>query len=118
MSCLTRIRVGGMQAVKSRLTDAYTWHRALWGAFPGRDGEPRDFLTRIDRRASAIEALMLSASSPEPREWGCWETKEVPPAFLGHERYFFSLRANPTTKRVVRDDAGARRKNGRRTRII
>lgn len=114
---LTRICIGVDEALHARLTDAYAWHRGLWDAFPGRDGEPRDFLTRVDQKDRVAEALMLSPGPPAARPWGEWESREVAPGFLDHDRYLFSLRANPTVKRVVRDGTGARRKNGRRTRI-
>ena len=114
---LTRIQVGTDEALHAGLTDAYAWHQGLWAAFPGRDGESRDFLNRVDQKGGAIQALLLSPEPPVVRPWGEWENREVAPGFLDHDEYLFSLRANPTVKRVVRDDGGIRRKNGRRTRI-
>jgi len=114
---LTKIRVDADEALRARLTDAYAWHQGIWTAFPQRDGQSRDFLSRVDQRDAAIEALVLSPEPPVPRPWGVWESREVAPGFLDHDESLFSLRANPTVKRVVRDATGARRKNGRRTRI-
>ena len=117
MIWLTRIRVSLREAAAMRLGDNYAWHQAMWTAFPGRDGCARDFLTRIDHRGNLCEALLLSQVKPAPQRWGQWETKPVPPSLLQHERYRFALRANPTVMRVVRDQSGQRRKNGRRTAI-
>lgn len=114
---LTRIRINAIEAAKLKLVDAYAWHQTLWHAFPQQDGKPRDFLTRIDRRGAHFEAIILSPDKPHPQPWGQWETKTIPETFLLHERYGFSLRANPTQMRVVRDEQGQRRKNGRRTAI-
>lgn len=118
MVWLTRVRVSVIEAAKLRLADSYAWHQVLWHAFPGRDGCARDFLTRVDRCDGCYEALILSPVRPGPQPWGRWESKEVAPAFLEHSRYRFSLRANPTVKRVVRDESGQRKKNGRRTGIF
>ncbi|MFA6108504.1 MAG: type I-E CRISPR-associated protein Cas6/Cse3/CasE [Candidatus Latescibacterota bacterium] len=114
---LTRVQIELGGALYAGLTDAYAWHQSLWTAFPGRDGAKRDFLSRVDERGRQQEALVLSPIAPTPRTWGRWETRQVVSGFLRHTRYAFALRANPTIKRVVRDDSGERRKNGRRTRI-
>jgi CRISPR system Cascade subunit CasE len=117
MSWLTRVRVSKLEAAKLRLSDNYAWHQILWLAFPGRNDGKRDFLTRVDRRDQFFEAFILSPSEPTPQTWGRWQSKQVAPSFLEHSRYRFSLRANPTVKRVVHDDNGIRKKNGRRTAI-
>jgi CRISPR system Cascade subunit CasE len=115
MNWLTRVRVSTIEAAKMRLSDNYAWHQTLWRAFPGRDGERRDFLTRVDRRDQFFEALILSPNEPTQQTWGRWEPKPVAPSFLEHSRYRFALRANPTVKRV--DKTGKRWKNGYRTAI-
>ena len=117
MIWLTRVRVSKLEAVKLRLSDSYAWHQTLWRAFPNRDGECRDFLTRVDCRDQFYEAFILSPEEPTRQSWGRWECKEVAPSFLEHSRYRFALRANPTVKRVVRDESGNRKKNGCRTAI-
>jgi len=117
MSWLTRIRVEVREGLSAGLKDGYSWHQALWHCFPGKDGQRRDFLSRVDERDGTFEALMLSPDKPGTLSWGNWETKEVKPSFLEHRRYRFALRANPTVKRVVRSASGERIKNGRRTRI-
>jgi len=114
---LTRVQVDLATALRAGLTDAYRWHQSLWTGFPGRDGQPRHFLTRVEERGQALEALVLAETPPTPTEWGHWETRQLAPGFLEHEHYAFALRANPTVKRVVRDESGQRRRNGRRTRI-
>lgn len=60
---------------------------------------------------------MLSEEKPILPDWGKWETKEIKPNFLEYDQYLFNLRANTTVKRVVRNDSGKRKKNGRRTAI-
>lgn len=99
MSYLTRIRIGKTQAARAALGDSYAWHRALWTAFQGRDGERRDFLFRVDDQRDRFEALLLSPALPEAPLWGLWETKEIPETFLEHATYRFQLRANPTMRR-------------------
>ena len=117
MSYLSQIHVGKGEAAKLRLHDSYAWHRRLWLAFPGRDGEPRSFLFRVDDKHDAFRALLLSPEAPSPQGWGAWQVAEVGPSFLAHKHYLFQVRANPTVKRVVRDEGGGLKKNGRRTGI-
>ena len=115
---LTRIRVDQNEALSMALSDAYAWHRQLWKAFPGRDGQAREFLSRTDAHHGFFETLVLSPTVPASQEWGVWETRSVAPSYLRHEHYLFSLRANPTVKRVVRDsESGMRKRNGCRTRV-
>lgn len=114
---LTKVRVDLATTLQEGLADGYRWHQALWRAFPGRNGEARDFLSRVDEKGPWVEALVLSPTAPVPQPWGRWETRAVAPGFLRHTRYVFALRANPTVKRVVRVESGERQKNGRRTRI-
>ncbi len=117
MSYLSQIRVEKEEAANLRLHDPYAWHQQLWRAFPGRDAQPRDFLFRVDDRHDAFRVLLLSAERPGRASWGTWVVKEIAQTFLGHDRYLFQVRANPTIKRVIRDNAGGKKKNGRRTAI-
>ena len=100
--------------------DSYAWHKRVWEAFPGLPGADRDFLTRLDDTGQHLRLLILSAEPPTRPDW-CpgdnWASRTVDEAFFGHECYRFSLLANPTRKRVVRDDAGNKKKNGRREPI-
>jgi len=114
---LTRVTISKLEAAKLRLSDLYTWHQTLWHAFPDSDGQPRDFLTRIDPHGAAFRVLILSSRPPQPQPWGIWETKRIPTEFFQHVRYRFALRANPTQMRVKRDENGQRRKNGYRSGI-
>ena len=59
MTYLTQITLDFATAAKLQLRDTYDWHQAVWKAFPGRDGAPRDFLTRLD---SAAETSGCSSS--------------------------------------------------------
>jgi CRISPR system Cascade subunit CasE len=115
---LTQILVFYEDAVRLlRVRDTYDWHQRVWQAFGGRDGQPRDFLIRIDRIEESFRVLILSHSQPARPNWcpiDCFSTKPVPEAFFHHGAYRFSLLANPTKKiRVLLED-GSRRKNGRR----
>jgi len=99
LTFLTRIRIGKSQAARAKLSDSYAWHTALWAAFPDRDGEPRDFLFRVDDQRTQFEALLLSKDEPVAPAWGFWETRPVASTFLEHDAYRFQLRANPTMRR-------------------
>lgn len=114
---LTQLHVAYDQAVRLlRLRDSYDWHQHLWQCFPGRDGEARDFLVRIDEKEETYRVLILSRTAPTRPAW-CpgdnFATKPVPDAFFAHPAYAFSLLANPT-KKIRSNAAGERTKNGRR----
>jgi len=116
MRYLTQVVVDNKTAARF-YSDAYIWHQRIWKAFPGKEDSNRDFLTRIDRKPGCTVVLILSPDTPTPLKWGQWKTKQVGDAFLEHGRYMFQLKANPTVKQVVRDEAGNRRKNGLRRSI-
>lgn len=117
MSYLSRVTLDKGEAAKLLLRDSYSWHQRLWQAFPQSDGEPRHFLFRVDDQHETFRVLLLSAERPVAPAWGTWETKRIADRFLSRERYLFQVRVNPTIKRVIRDAAGERKKNGRRTGI-
>ncbi len=117
MHYLSKIIIDKKDAIRRDFKDSYAWHKAFWEAFPGLDGEQRKYLSRIDSTDTRYNALLLSTKRPTLPEWGEWQTKEVADSFLTHGMYKFELRANPTVKRVVRDDDGNRKKNGNRTAI-
>ena len=117
MTYLTRIIADKATILNERLTDGYAWHQALWKCFPNRDNEARDFLTRVDQIQDDYQVYLLSCTEPTPSDWGQWSTKTIKDSFLSHPQYRFALRANPTTKRVVRDQHGERKKNGQRIAI-
>jgi CRISPR system Cascade subunit CasE len=91
------------------IKDAYSWHQLVWQAFPGRDGEPRDFLTRLDDKPGGTQLLVVSPVEPIRPDWlgegDTWETKPIPPTYFQARRYRFQLRANPTHK-PVKDQGG------------
>lgn len=100
--------------------DSYAWHKRVWEAFPGQPEANRSFLTRLDDTGHGLRLLLLSTDPPTRPDWcpsGSWQSKTVDPAFFEHGSYRFSLLANPTRKRVVRDAEGKRKKNGRREPI-
>lgn len=112
MSYLTQAFLDYETAARLKMRDAYDWHQLVWQAFPGRDGQPRDFLTRIDRRERErrFRLLVVSPEPPvRPAGWSespdAWQTREISEAFLSRGRYRFQLRANPTK----RDSASRKR---------
>ncbi|ODS31181.1 MAG: CRISPR system Cascade subunit CasE [Candidatus Scalindua rubra] len=117
MKYLSQISISKKEAIKKGFVDSYAWHKALWKAFPGQDGKCRDYLSRIDSKDRYYQILLLSNQRPTLPDWGQWQTKEVTSSFLEYELYRFELRANPTVKRIVRDNDRTRKKNGRRTSI-
>lgn len=106
MSYLTQALLDLDMAERMKLCDVYDWHQLVWQAFPGRDGQKRDFLTRLDRRErdGVFRLLILSPCPPiRPNPWPAgddeaWRTREIGPGFLTHEHYRFQLRANPTKR--------------------
>lgn len=101
--------------------DSYSWHKRVWEAFPGEPESSRDFLTRLDDTGSDFRLLILSPGTPVRPDWcptDAWKSKSIDESFFGHASYRFSLLANPTCKRVVRDASGVRKKNGRREALV
>ena len=101
--------------------DSYAWHKRVWEAFPGKPEADRSFLTRLDDTGACFRLLVLSPEPPTRPDWcpvDAWESKTIGSDFFTHSAYRFSLLANPTVKRVVRDEQGQRKKNGRREPII
>jgi CRISPR system Cascade subunit CasE len=105
MSFLTQAYLDYEVAGRMRLTDVYDWHQLVWRAFPGLDGQRRDYLTRLERRERErrFRLLILSPRPPQrpadwPSELEAWQTREVKPSFLAYRRYRFQLRANPTKR--------------------
>lgn len=119
---LTQILVSYEDAVRLlRIRDTYDWHQRVWQAFGARDGQPRDFLIRVDRKEETYRVLILSRSTPKKPDWcptDCFGTKTIPDDYFRYSRYRFSLLANPTRKLRVDNPDGTRKKNGRRTPIV
>jgi len=117
---LTQIQISYEQAVRLlKIRDTYDWHQRIWQTFGGHDGEPRDFLVRVDRIDEVIRVIILSRTVPTRPDWcpsDSFATKIIPETFFSHSTFAFSLLANPTRK--VRSNAkGERTKNGRRMPI-
>lgn len=108
MCWLTRALITPRTLFARGLNDAYAWHQLVWQAFPGRDGEKRDFLTRLDDKAGGTQLLIVSPIAPVRPNWlsdaDLWETKRIPPTYFKARRYRFQLRANPTHKPVKDKD--------------
>lgn len=115
---LTQILVSYEDAIRLlRIRDTYDWHQRVWEAFGGRDGQPRDFLLRVDRKEEAFRVIILSHSLPSKPDWcptGSFGTKVVPDDYFTRSRYRFTLLANPTRKVRAENSDGSRKKNGRR----
>lgn len=117
MSFLTQITVDYERAVRQlHLRDSYDWHQRVWQAFKGRDGEDRDFLSRVDETDAGYRLLIVSPTAPTRPDWcptDCFATKPIHDDFFAAGNFRFSLLANPTRK-VRGDKDGNRTKNGRR----
>ena len=121
MSFLTQILVPYELAVRQlRIRDSYDWHQRVWQVFEGRDSEAREFLTRVDEVDDAYRLLIVSPQKPSKPNWcptDCFMTKAIPEDFFATGVFRFSLLANPTKKLVVRNQAGERKKNGKRVAL-
>lgn len=119
MTYVTQVTLDLASAVRHGLRDNYDWHQAVWKAFPGRDGEPRDFLTRLDQRREGFRLLIVSPARPVRPEWcpadeNSWKTKPIPETHFTRAQYAFQLCANPTRKVSKQRADGSLTKNGRR----
>jgi CRISPR system Cascade subunit CasE len=117
MTHLTQLTLDFAIAARLRLRDCYDWHQAVWKAFPGRDGERRDFLTRLDRRRDGFRLLIVSPNEPTRPDWcphESWQSKPIPETYFRRRRYAFQLAANPTKKVTKLGPDGQPTKNGRR----
>ncbi|MCX6879957.1 MAG: type I-E CRISPR-associated protein Cas6/Cse3/CasE [Verrucomicrobia bacterium] len=118
MSYLTQILVPYELAVRQlKIRDSYDWHQRVWQAFKGQDDAKREFLSRVDEIDEAYRLLIISPVEPTKPDWcptDCFKTKAIPEDFFAAGTFRFSLLVNPTKKLVVRNEAGERKKNGRR----
>jgi CRISPR system Cascade subunit CasE len=119
MTYLTQVELGFAVAARLGLRDSYDWHQAIWKAFPGRDGTPRGFLTRLDALRDGYRLLIVSSVEPTRPAWcntdpGSWKTTPIPETYFLRGRYVFQLCANPTRKVTKLDPDGKPTKNGRR----
>jgi CRISPR system Cascade subunit CasE len=120
---LTQATISLETALRQGLKDVYDWHQTVWTAFPGRDGQKRDFLTRLDRKDCEYRLLIVSPMKPVKPEWvpdapEAWRTKEIPENYFQHARYRFQLRANPTKKVTAFGLDGKPKKNSRRVPLV
>ena len=106
---LTRALVTPRTLFERGIKDTYVWHQMVWQAFPGRDGQPRNFLTRLDDKPGGTQLLIVSPAEPVRPAWlgaaDTWDTKPIPLTYFRARPYRFQLRANPTYK-PVKDQAG------------
>ncbi|KAF0093307.1 MAG: CRISPR-associated Cse3 family protein [Puniceicoccaceae bacterium 5H] len=119
MNYLAKIEIDYELAYKQGILNSYAWHQKAWKAFPGRDGEARNFLTRVDEIDGGFRLLLLAPVQPTRPSWcpeNGWACKEVPNAFFQRSSYRFSLVANPTVKKRARAN-GEPLKNSRRAPI-
>jgi len=119
MTYLTQVLIDCATARQLKLWkwDSYDWHQAVWRAFPRRDGQQRDFLSRLDERPDGFRLLIVAPVEPTRPDWcpsGCWQTKPIPESYFGKNRYAFQLCANPTKKVAKLNPGGSTTKNGKR----
>ncbi len=119
MTYLTQVLIDSVSARQLKLWkwDSYTWHQAVWKAFPGRDGKQRDFLTRLDERDGGFRLLIVSPQIATRPDWcpsGGWQTKLIAKTYFSKRRYAFQLCANPTKKVTKLGADGKPTKNGKR----
>lgn len=119
MTYLTQVILDFATAARLRLRDSYDWHQAVWKAFPGRDSQRRDFLTRLDQRKDGFRLLIVSPGQPARPDWcppdpESWKTKLIPDTYFTRSQYAFQLCANPTKKIAKGRPDGSLTKNGRR----
>ncbi|MGA2440202.1 MAG: type I-E CRISPR-associated protein Cas6/Cse3/CasE [Tepidisphaeraceae bacterium] len=117
MTHLTQIILDFATAARLRLRDCYDWHQAVWKAFPGRDGDRRDFLTRLDQQRDGFRLLIVSPIEPTRPDWcppESWQSRPIPDNYFSRRRYAFQLCANPTKKITKLGADGSPTKNGNR----
>ena len=118
MTSLTRITLDVSTVARLGIRDVYDWHQRAWECFPDRDGQPRDFLTRLDRKAERFQLLLVSPRESVRPTWcpaACWHgPKSIPESYFSRIRYRFQLCANPTKKVAVQNPDGTFKKNSRR----
>ena len=124
MTFLTEAYIDYFEAARRRegiphgLSDTYAWHKAAWQAFPGRNDELRNFLTRLDHKQNGYRLLIVSQTQPtKPTWWNSdqWRTKEIPESYFHYSSYAFETRVNPSKKiRIGSTEEGNRKKNGAR----
>lgn len=107
---LTQITVDTITASKQPRIDGYGfdgygWHQRLFHASP----HPR---FRVYEKEGCLQTLLLSEKAPTIQPWGTWTVQKIPDDFYDHNRYVFSLLANPTMKKVIRNPDGTRAKQG------
>ena len=121
ISYLTRALISPQTIASRGIRDTYTWHQLVWQAFPGRDGEVRDFLTRLDDKQGGAQVLIVSPREPVRPSWvgadDVWETKAIPQTYFIARHYRFQLRANVTKKLVKLDENGKMRSTGKRVAL-
>lgn len=119
MTYLTQATIDFASAARLHLRDTYAWHQAVWKAFPGRDGELRTFLTRLDQRQEGFRLLIVSPVQPVQPDWcppyaESWKVKPIPETYFERTTYAFQLCANPTKKVSKELSDGTLTKNGQR----
>lgn len=118
MTTLTQITLDAATVARLGIRDVYDWHQRTWECFPNRNGHPRDFLTRLDRKSERFQLLMVSRREPIRPPWcpaDCWcGPKFIPESYFSRTCYRFQLCANATKKVAVQKPDGSFKKNSRR----
>ncbi len=72
----------------------YVMHQWLWSLFPGQ--QQRQFLYRREELQGAFRFFVLSLQAPVQSDIFSVETRAFTPDVAAGQRFYFSLRANPT----------------------
>jgi CRISPR system Cascade subunit CasE len=123
MTYLTQVMLPIESSLRVGIKDVYDWHQAVWKAFPGRDGDKREFLIRVDQKDCFYRLLIVSPVEPVKPAWlpdggDAWKTKPISENYFQHSRYRFQLRVNPTKKVKSFGLDGRPKKNGRRVPLV
>lgn len=115
MNYLSQTTIPYAVALNAKLIDGYAWHNAVWGSFPGKPDNNREFLFRVDKRQDWCRVLLLSMDEPSSTDILAWRIRKIASDFLEHDVYRFQLKANPTMRRsadrrrlAIYDDARLR----------
>jgi CRISPR system Cascade subunit CasE len=101
---LTQITLSNSEAVQQHFFDPWQWHSTLWKSFKVKERKVMSdiYLFRVDQNPDQTTFLLQSRIPPVAQSWGSWQTKVIPAGFFDREHYYFSLRAYPAVKKVVK----------------
>lgn len=113
---LTKITVAITDLQGHHLFDSYRCKQEIYKSFQAKNKRP--FLFDIKEQKERVVILVLSYDAPKVGSFGVWETKQLPASFYDGGRYIFEVTANPTVKRVLHDERGNRKRQGKREGLL